>query len=849
MAVNPNNPIDPQKNNQLAAEYEVKMKAELALIAELLALYQTFAADKAALPQEIANLLNNLLFAAWQMVQSSFEWVLNPGAAQELLDQIEQAIDACQNLDPANLPAALLALTNLLQYLNNPDSGTPNSLSSLADLLTTIIGMVVDLGAADAGMAGILGILNLIDPGLASLDNALAALASDEASVAGNGFGEDSDMLASYITKICDAIKDKAQADLIRGKIAADGDNNADALKDAIAAMKASAAEGGVLAGLQAEMSGDETTLNNQKNAAQNDLNSYNWWDDFKAFWSGGDEGAKAADRATIANANMMHDMIQNLMTLIAPEMASAETSIFETASLTLDKIVKELLAVLENNNLTPEQKGTQVKYLLALALGVLSRIQSDAAQEKAKDQQTESESATYAVQMNISNQKAELTQLEQDLSYAHAMGIFMKIAKPLLEVGGALFAPGLGSLAVMVLLAIADEAGLTDKLTSEVAKIPGLGNIGAEVIVGALEVAITVGGGALLDKKLLAKAAAAVVAEVLAKETVETAGKDAIESGTQNALASAGKVGDAAATASAGNVVSTTVNSSMKKAAEKTFIQFSNQPAATLVARLVQTAIKERTTNLAVIMAKACEEDAIVSAKAAAKIASEDISFFAEAAAKGASITEAQMMEVADAAAAKSVATLTGATAKATAERTDWQKAGSRAVWSATYVAFSDGALSSGVEAALKKAGKKEDDKEFVAIMETIKIIESILASFAMMYGSGMLESVVANGSPTTLLKIGTLSNLAGTAAQGASLAGQADAEMKRADAVQAINETSVSNEMMNLYMQQFNSQAQIDEKLLESQMATQASNYRLISQLENDSKAAAEALATQAV
>jgi hypothetical protein len=724
------------------------------------------------------------------------------------------------------------------------------------------------LNQVNAEMNGVETQLNTLGAGLSSFDTAITALENGTATVFADGdenTDEDLQIFANAFNKICQAMMQQLLTDEYGAKMSADGDDNAALEQDSIAAMKASAAENGTLNNLQGDIGQSLVLLNNQKNAAQTDLDSYHWWDDVLSF--GTDEEAKEEDRAIIRNSNDMTTILLGVLSDLAPAMGSSQNEVYAVASLALGKLLDKLMKLLANTSLTPQQKGDQAKCLMALALGILAEVQTDAAKLKSQDQQREASAAQFATQMNISNEQAELAQLEEALKYASIMGTLMKIAQPLMEVAGMLLAPGVGSFLVMAALMIMDQAGLTDKLTGALSQL-GLGDIGAEVLVGAFEIAATLGGGMVLDKAL--QKAETVVAAVVTAELASVTAKT-IEETVQKILATAGKVGDRAAEEAVTKTVTEAVNQAIQTAAEKTVIQTSKQAAANLLpalkaassqsiegvtAKIVEEGLAQSASSYTVMLSKTAAPNALKAAEEAVSKAAKDIEFLAEAAAKGANITAAEIDAVANRASNEAIADLTGSTVKevesSSAKQTNMNKFMSRVAAPAAYNAFSTGAISSFVSYELKKHGKKEDSDEFQQIMETIKIIESIMASLAVAGGTGLFSSVstmALSGDATTLMKVGALAGMVSTGAQAISQAGQADAELEQADAVQAINESTVSNEMLNLFMQQFNQQGQIDQKNLANQMAEQASTYTMISQLENSGKEAAQVLSQSAV
>ncbi len=779
------------------------------------------------------------------------------------LATIQADIAKLQNLLPAQADAAQeLALMKMLEKMGFAD---PDDVKAAQDAFNTAKKAVTDVEDE----------LNKLDPGLASFDTAIQALENGYEQIAngdvahvndydtydfsnGNIFDPtvvhhkgDLTILRDTLNSIGAAMADKMQCDTWRDKLKADGNDDNALSNDCVQAMKFSVAENGVIDQMESDLGADMVDINQAKNDAQTDLDSYHWWDD--ALSCGTDESDKERDRAIIRNYYVMKAIVASVESAVAPEKAAAENEVFATAELSMEKLVDKMKKILSLPNMSVAEKASKIKCLMALALGILAQVQSAAATLKAQNNAMEKKGAIYAQEMNTSNEKAQLDQLREELSYAKTMGTLMKIAKPMLEVGGTLLAPGVGSFVVMALLMIADNAGLTDKLTAQVAKIPGMTALGAQILVGGLEMIATMGGGAVLDGALKD---AAVVAAKVGQETAVAVAKAVEETVTKVVTTVEADLGRALTVAekdAVTKVVTQGVEKAVQNAATKAVVMFNKQASATLIPQLLKAGVKEGTASLTKMLAVAAEDSVAAAVKAAAKTAGEDIEFFASAAAKGADVTPAMIDDAANSAANKAVAKVADTTPEKVANATEKSaasKAFSRGASTAAYVALSDGAVSSLTEYELKKHGVSKDSDEFQRIMETIKILESIMASMAMMYGTGVADSVImGGGSATNLMTAGTAASLIGTAGQTIGQAGQADAEMKQADTVQAINESTVSNEMLNMFMQQFNSQGKIDEKNLENEMAEQASNYTMISQLENSGKEAAQVLSQSAV
>lgn len=714
-----------------------------------------------------------------------------------------------------------------------------------------VLAQVAKLNAANAQINQIKTTLYQIDAGFKDFSGAIDALIGMEEQSGGSFIGslaaEDSQMANSLLSQLAKAMGDRLIADKYHDKIKQDGDNNAQMLQDAIQAMNASTAENAVLVSMQGAMGKDLEVLNQQKNDAQTDKDSYRWYDDAISIFT--DEQAKEDhDRLTIDNSNKMSASLKALNKAIGSEIASTQNSVYDMAALSLDQLMKEVKKLIMKLMTDPSSApgvANQVDYLMAIAYGILSTVESDAAQEKAKNQQTDSQASIYATQMNISDQQAALKQLEQDLKYADTMGTIMKVAKPLLEVGGCLLAPGIGSFLVMAAFAIMDQAGLTDKLVSACG-----GGLKGQMIVGGAEMGTVIVGGGGLDY-----ATSAATDEALAATTEEVAAtvSKVIEEAIQTAVSSAEQAGAKANEAAVRETVTAAVNDAVKSAVRKTVQQFSKQAAATLLPQLVKTAAEEGSVSLSKVIAKAAEQNCIIAAEDAAKTAAEKVVVYAEAAAYNGGNFATQSAEVAEQAANEAVANITKSTAEDVAKDTTVYSAGrtaaSRATYTGLYNALNDNALTNVTIEIMKKQGKKDSDADFQKIVEIMKVIEGLLSSLVVMFGTGVARSAYMEGSATTLTKMGALSQIAGTGAQGISQGGTADAEFKEADATKTLNTTTVTNDLLHMYLEQLNQQTAIDQKQFDRQMAEQASTYTMELQLSNNSNALISVLSQQAV
>jgi hypothetical protein len=247
-----------------------------------------------------------------------------------------------------------------------------------------------------------------------------------------------------------------------------------------------------------------------QYNDASTDENDIRWYD---YLWDG--DSRHRTDEANKMNATNLESFIQVVKADIIPEQASLLPDFQQIASM-INQILQRLADIL-NENLSPAEKSQeimklsgQIMDLFVIVIGLISLVQQDATKEKSKNEAVMSKATSLASEMGISNTQAQMVKVAQDVAYSQKMKILMTVAKYVLEVAGMIFAPGIGGVLVSALMIVLDAAGVFDLLTKAVEQAlekdglsPETAKWVADVIVGAMEMAVTMGGGAALDALL----------------------------------------------------------------------------------------------------------------------------------------------------------------------------------------------------------------------------------------------------------------------------------------------------------------------------------------------------------
>ena len=292
-------------------------------------------------------------------------------------------------------------------------------------------------------MDGDNAILKAFGINMQSLDDALATLI--DASL--NGFH--SADLSNMIAQLIQAMKDQATFQLMSDKLQQDIDGGVDnetLARDAMAMTQASSSTLSDLLSLQNNLTVLVATLKTEAAAAEKDEDRFSWMDGM-TYFVGSERNAIERDNNIIAECNQLQDTLVKVIGQIGPVIAQMQNQIYATAALTLDELFKRALAIFFDPNLSDGQKVNEIKVILATALGILAMVESDAAAEKAENQQTAASATIYTAQMNMTDEQASLDRLQAKLEQIAFLTKLEKYAKPILDVAGNAHGPRLGSL------------------------------------------------------------------------------------------------------------------------------------------------------------------------------------------------------------------------------------------------------------------------------------------------------------------------------------------------------------------------------------------------------------------
>lgn len=668
-----------------------------------------------------------------------------------------------------------------------------------------------DEAAAKADLQAQGAKLQALDPSFSSLCDSLNALIDciDSAITSGaENVQADIANVQTAMNQLLDAMKQKLQGDMYIAELnsSAAGQMTTSQLSQLAAqAVTYESAEAGDLSTVSNSLSSLIASYQKAYNAANEDYNSYDFWDEVAAFFGGDADEKKAEDKAIMANATAMMSGLTAVLNDLGPEIAAA-TPEFTQVMNVIKEIMKEVQKILSDVKMTPKEKQGAVLALVMFLLTFFQVIKQDVATEKAKNNQDMSKGAVQASTINIDNTLSNEKIREEQERNAAIMKMVMVVAEVVMGSIMMAMAPGIGT-ALLVGMVTAFEALQTEgvlNVTGDLADAIGGKNaqIWADTIVAVAEMALTMGGGALMDIAFSAEKAATSVAE----KTVESS-MSVIEQAADAAAGAAGKAGDAAAQASAMNVLENVCTKAAQKAAEGAAAQFMKQPFATLVTMMAKGTYK---AALEATMQRAATE--------AIETAVEDAATIAKLAARGVQSTEEIIDGVATKAANETVASLSGKTVAKVAKEAAQTARGlavSRGLWTALFATGNTNMITD----MLKKMGVSDE-----VVLEVFQVIQQIVQMIALMMGSGMLSGANIEGIAQGIPRSVNLLSLIPQGAQAAGSYGMYETEMKQAAAVTAITMEGSVADLLHSFIEQLQKDANLEREIMTKDQTQEA-------------------------
>jgi len=567
---------------------------------------------------------------------------------------------------------------------------------------------------------------------------------------------------------------------------------------------------------------------------AQADKNNVRWWDEM--FSNGYDQ--ERDDAGIIHNANAMMDIITETIQALAPILNNSSPD-FQELVMMIDTIEKQVIAILNDVTLSPAEQQQEIMGLFVVVMGLLGLVIQFAAKDKAQNDKEMSDASMNASQMALVDTQMEQKEFQSNQKYAATMS---KIMKAVEIVGGALMtilAPGIGTALLMAIVTALEASGVMDKLTNALADKLG-SKVAAEAIVGALEVAVTLGGGMIADALMNAAVKAAVAS---AKTAVQTAVDQIVDQTAKNAIEAAKKAGDEAAEDAiedASQQIRAVADKAVESAAKKMVTQFFKQNGLQLMLQFCKNAGLDGTSQtIARMTAQAVNQAAEEAAVSAAEGASRLMQIFG----KVSNFTDEEIVQfskLAEESAADSVAKLTGTKTEAgmfsklfyqaiakitnsTAEEvetamTEFSESGlgkglSRTAWTTLYATGSNNLLVDGLAPLLKKQLKLDDD-QFQKLVLSFEILQQVMSMIAMVMGSGMAEQVTMEDTPTTFLKIANLLQVGSQGLEAAANYGKFVADEGQARLAVPMAKSQLISEILGTIMNEISKRQQSEQE-----------------------------------
>jgi hypothetical protein len=693
-------------------------------------------------------------------------------------------------------------------------------------------------------------------PDFEGMDQALNAIlnASDQLTdqdVSSSDYQNDMQVLQKTFAAIATALQEQVQSDEDAAILQAASNVNDSA--DASAASQAifNAAQNAVLS--QTQEAADLSNLQDDLQAAFNgyqaayrnaddDLSGVHWWNE----WFGDGYEEEAEDHAIMRNAVAMEKILAAIDGAISGELAGL-TPDFVQLTQQLNNLIKQILAILGNKDLSTGAKNAQILQLVMGALTLLGDVLEETAMAKAKMDQEMAKSSENSAEQGVQNVLSDEVKLDNARKYASIMGIFLKVATIVMGTVMTLMAPGAGSAFAMGLITILEGTGVMDQLTNVLASKVG-STILAQVLTAAIEIVATIGTGAIFDN---AASVAADAAEDAVEIAVEDAVDDAVASAVKDAIENAGAdVADAVARDASTELLETSLTSVAKQATRKAVQMYMRQNIVALISSLAKSASKE---GLQKTILKAAEESIVESVQAAVKQAADKLIPFAEKRALGAALSEVEEEEVAaiaEKAANEGVASTFKTTGEKVAKETasnwkSWQRLGSS-------LAFSVGSsnLLVNLAEAIQKARGKGEDASFEQFLTFLQVFQQILSMAAMLFESGAVSAFSKDSATGSLQSLGNLLMAASTGVSMVGTYGQYEANSLRKEVVVELAKNNALLDIITFLKDQKSKEASQEQTKQADEITDQLkSTQQLAGHLFDGQNAAAKTLLAQAM
>ncbi|MGB7978562.1 MAG: hypothetical protein WCF19_05325 [Chlamydiales bacterium] len=685
--------------------------------------------------------------------------------------------------------------------------GFPTSASFLKTIVADRDDAEADIKTQEKNLTDLNSDFSSLCDSLDSLVECINKTASNH-SVNSKDLANDLKNLQGAMGKVFEAMKQKLQGDVYLAEMNSSAADQLTANQLAQLAEDAVQYESGEQGTLSTLMSSLQAMISNYRTAYNNaniDLNGYNIWDEVASYLDCGDaESNKASDESTMASATDMIHGLGALMSALGPEISSYMPQFTQVLDV-IKAIMKEVQKILADPTLSAKEKQGAILGLVMFLLTFIQVVKQNVEGEKTKNNQQMSSGAIIASQDNIDDTMANQKIEEEVERNASILKTTLLICEVVLGAAMALMAPGFGTaflIGMVTTLQALQTEGICDVmggLTDAIDKAVG-GQIGADLIVGGMEMALTMGGGAVLDG-LAARLVAGLVTK--AANTALAATEAVVEKAVQAALEAAGKVGDQAAKTAVENALAEVTMQAADKAAAGAAQQFLKQPFGVLMEMVAKGTLKQM---LKETMERAAEEAVAAAVKDAATLA--------KLAARGVQSSEAIVEGAAKRAADEAVANVTGKAADSVAAdsaRSAGRAALDRGKWALVF-AFANTGLLTEMFKTIGASGNTFED--------IMQVIQQLVQMIAMMGGSGMVTESMISSLP----RVVQLAQLGPNIVEAASNYGMYETTEQQAGAVTAMQMNGSVADLLHAFIDQLQKDANLDRDIMINEQTQEA-------------------------
>lgn len=505
---------------------------------------------------------------------------------------------------------------------------------------------------------------------------------------------------------------------------------------------------------------------------------------------------AKSSAQKTINNDNFMIDSLLAAMSDLGNQMVQSSPQMLMLNDM-MQVLLRKAAAIMKDDDIPMNEKQNQILQLMMLALGVFNQVKAQTESDKEENTMKMSQANVDAANMNMDNIQANQTIQANMERHEKIMSIEMRVVECTMIALMSALAPGYGTMAMILIMGALEQSGLLDMATEKLGNVMG-SKWGADVLVAAAEIGLTLGAGAA---DIVAERAMTEVTEYGAQVAMEAVETEIEENAALIGERVAGKAGEEGlkqvTTEEAEQQIRKVAEEAADKAAKSMTEEFLRQPAGTLIEMLAKGTLK---TSLQTAVTEAAEQAARIAIENAntALVVEDDLgaALADDAIAEGIEFTVQPLSDemvqsisqnASDTAVRDQVAEQTGQSKNKIEERMAKRASGmatAQTVGTVSAISIANtNLLVDSMKAIMDKTTEDADAKWAKDMLIAAKVLELLIEMIGMIVMAGGPSSLFET-SPSTWIQVANVAEVIGQGSKADSEAQIGTAKLKQATA-----------------------------------------------------------------